>query len=237
MHTPQTAVTLYPGQYWRQYPETFDRILLDAPCSGEGTLYKGTDAVKNWHIKSIKKIAELQKKLLQAALIALKTGGEMVYSTCSLNDKENEDMITFIEEKYGDAIEVCYQKKFWPHIDHTGGFFMVKIRKKSSIHTKDTFHTKNTNEKILPFHRKITGWNTQDDIKLYTHEQRILAVKNSENVAPILRNIYCMRFGETIGYLDSGKFTPTARAFRDILPEIYTRVDIDDTLMIDTYLR
>lgn len=40
MGTPNVGVTLYPGQYWKHVPETFDRILLDAPCSGEGTLYK-----------------------------------------------------------------------------------------------------------------------------------------------------------------------------------------------------
>lgn len=90
MGTPSIAITLYPGQQWRHYEEVFDRILLDAPCSGEGTLYKGTDAVRNWHIKSIKQIASLQKKLIQSALQALKVGGEMVYSTCALNDKENE---------------------------------------------------------------------------------------------------------------------------------------------------
>ncbi len=72
MGTPNVGITLYPGQWWRRLSEVFDRILLDAPCSGEGTLYKGTDALKNWHIKSIKQIATLQKKLIESALAALK---------------------------------------------------------------------------------------------------------------------------------------------------------------------
>ena len=90
MGSANIGVTLYPGQYFRHTPEVFDRILLDAPCSGEGTLYKGTEATKHWHIKNIKTIARLQEKLIEAALIALKVGGEMVYSTCSLNLLENE---------------------------------------------------------------------------------------------------------------------------------------------------
>jgi 16S rRNA C967 or C1407 C5-methylase (RsmB/RsmF family) len=72
MNTPNVGITLYPGQQWRQYREVFDRILLDAPCSGEGTLFKGTDAAKHWHIKNIKTIARLQEKLLDSAVHALK---------------------------------------------------------------------------------------------------------------------------------------------------------------------
>jgi 16S rRNA (cytosine1407-C5)-methyltransferase len=74
MGSANIGVTLYPGQYFTKTPETFDRILLDAPCSGEGTLYKGTDATKHWHIKNIKTIARLQEKLIHAAIIALKVG-------------------------------------------------------------------------------------------------------------------------------------------------------------------
>ena len=72
MGSVNIGVTLYPGQYFRHTPEVFDRILLDAPCSGEGTLYKGTDATKHWHIKNIKTIARLQEKLLDASIVALK---------------------------------------------------------------------------------------------------------------------------------------------------------------------
>lgn len=133
MGSANIGVTLYPGQYFRHTPETFDRILLDAPCSGEGTLYKGTDATKHWHIKNIKTIARLQEKLLDAAIIALKVGGEMVYSTCSMNQLENEGVLEAIMKKYPDTFEVIFEKHFWPHIDHTGGFFVAKIRKYASI--------------------------------------------------------------------------------------------------------
>ena len=77
----------------------------------------------------------LQKKLIVSALTALKVGGEMVYSTCALNDLENEGILAYISEKYGEKIEIIFQKKFWPHIDQTGGFFMAKIVKKHQSST------------------------------------------------------------------------------------------------------
>ncbi len=93
-------MTLYPGQWWSRLPETFDRILLDAPCSGEGTAFRGGDVLKHWHLKSIKSIARLQTQLLESALIALRIGGEMVYSTCTLNEYEDEGVLQAMVEKY-----------------------------------------------------------------------------------------------------------------------------------------
>ena len=65
-------VTNYDGRFLSNYPEIFDKILLDAPCSGEGTAYKTDDALKYWNIKNIRRIAKLQAQLLESALIALK---------------------------------------------------------------------------------------------------------------------------------------------------------------------
>lgn len=90
MGSVHSGVTLYPGQFFARTPEMFDRVLLDAPCSGEGTLYKGTDATKHWHKKNILNIARLQERLIESAFLALKTTGEMIYSTCSMNRIENE---------------------------------------------------------------------------------------------------------------------------------------------------
>lgn len=86
----RTIITNYDGGFYSNLPETFDRILLDAPCSGEGIGFKESQTVKYWNLKNIYKIARLQTKLLDAAFRALKTGGEMLYSTCTLNKIENE---------------------------------------------------------------------------------------------------------------------------------------------------
>lgn len=237
MHSPNIAVTLYPGQQWKHFPEIFDKILLDAPCSGEWTLYKWTDAAKNWHLKSIKQISNLQKKLIQSALTALKVWWEMVYSTCALNDIENEWIIKFIKEKYNDKIEIIYEKKFWPHIDKTWWFFMAKIIKKSKIEIRNNENPKNYNSDIRKYRKKLKWFETKENIELFSHKNKILAVKNVENIEKLLDKMYFMRFGEVIWTIENDKFEPNARSYRDLDTQEINIIDIDNDMDIDNYLR
>lgn len=74
-----------------KYPETFDKILLDTPCSGEGRFIVNSVATyRDWSTKKVKELSKLQKKLFASAYKALKPNGIMVYSTCTLNQEENE---------------------------------------------------------------------------------------------------------------------------------------------------
>lgn len=74
-----------------KYPETFDKILLDTPCSGEGRFIVNSVATyRDWSPKKVKELSKLQKKLFASAYKALKPNGIMVYSTCTLNQEENE---------------------------------------------------------------------------------------------------------------------------------------------------
>lgn len=106
MGASNVLITNYDGKNFKNYEEFFDKILLDAPCSGEWTAFKTDDALKWWNEKNIENIARLQKQLLESALISLKVWGEMVYSTCTLNQMENEDVIKSAIEKYGSAVEI-----------------------------------------------------------------------------------------------------------------------------------
>ena len=80
----------------------FDRVLLDAPCSGEGrfTMYN-VQSYKTWSAKTVQELSKLQKKLLKSAYIALKTGGTLVYSTCTLNKEENEKVLDWAIKELG----------------------------------------------------------------------------------------------------------------------------------------
>lgn len=76
------------------YKEQFDKVLLDAPCSGEGrfTIYN-VQSYKQWSMKTVNELVKTQKKLFKSAYEALKPGGTLVYSTCTLNKLENERII------------------------------------------------------------------------------------------------------------------------------------------------
>lgn len=110
------------------YPEkTFDCILLDAPCSGFGVLKRKPEI--KYHDSSIMDgLVSLQALLLENAYYLLKNDGTMVYSTCTINKKENELMIQKFIEKHPD-MEVVKQRTILNYEYHTDGFFMCKMKK------------------------------------------------------------------------------------------------------------
>src|SRR3989344_3852146 len=132
----------------------FDKILLDAPCSGTGTIRKSLKTISIWNASMITKLAREQKELIEVAFQNLKPGGEMVYSTCSLEPEENEGVVSFLLEKYENAeivkvvlpglklspvvMEFKKEKyhpavkhaiRIWPQDNDTEGFFVCKIKK------------------------------------------------------------------------------------------------------------
>lgn len=88
----------------QKYPEYFDKILLDAPCSAEARFVDGEPATYGyWKEKKVKEMASIQRQLLSSAWNALKPGGILVYSTCTFSPEENELQITKFMEKVGDC--------------------------------------------------------------------------------------------------------------------------------------
>lgn len=231
-------VTLYPGQYFAREAEVFDRILLDAPCSGEGTAFRGGDVLGNWHIKNVKKIAHLQEKLLESALIALKIWGEMIYSTCTLNTLEDEEVIESMESKYPWTFEILFQKKWWPHIDGTGWFFVTKIRKTGTIEAKSSSIWEKSNEEISRL--KDLQWLPASDrmwrdIVYYRFRDKILSTLSHPDIEYIRKKYYFMRLGEEVARID-GWYILSSTAGRN-LDIILPRTDIDDEVTLDAYLR
>lgn len=83
------------------FPEAFDRVLLDAPCSGEGTIaMKEPRTYRGWNKTIVRRHSKLQKELLESGINALKPGGILVYSTCTISPEENEEVIDEIINKY-----------------------------------------------------------------------------------------------------------------------------------------
>lgn len=145
-----TALSQFDGRVFGGWlPEQFDAVLIDAPCSGEGIIRKDADAMKNWSKQAIQEMASVQRDLIVSAFQALKPGGSMVYSTCTLSREENHDICHYLTEQFGDAVEfISLEKLFpgaeqavsaegflhiFPQIYDCEGFFVAKIRKLSSV--------------------------------------------------------------------------------------------------------
>lgn len=108
--------------------ETFDHVLLDAPCSGFGVIGRKPE-IKYQAPGSMDEIITLQCQLLGVAYQMLKHGGTMVYSTCTLNKKENQLQINAFINKYPD-MEIEEERLILPHEYHSDGFYMCKLRKR-----------------------------------------------------------------------------------------------------------
>lgn len=96
------------------FPSFFDKILVDAPCSGEGMFRKDEAAIAEWSPEHVKMCAERQRMILEQAVLMLKPGGTLVYSTCTFSAEENESVIGgFLEEHPEFSIEEAVQEKFF----------------------------------------------------------------------------------------------------------------------------
>ena len=159
------GVTCQQGE-WFGYamPETFDAVLLDAPCSMQGLRSSASHASRPISENEIAALAERQENLLVSALQSVKVGGEVVYSTCTLSPQENEGVLSAVLERYPGSISVVDIKdklpriaggiseaagkkladgveraaRLWPHIFDTAGFFCAKLVKTGRIPSPET---------------------------------------------------------------------------------------------------
>ncbi len=89
-----------PADLARRFPSYFDRIIVDAPCSGEGMFRKEEAAIPNWSLDNVLLCAARQKEILASAFEMLKVGGTLVYSTCTFAKEENEDNVAWLKEEF-----------------------------------------------------------------------------------------------------------------------------------------
>jgi 16S rRNA (cytosine1407-C5)-methyltransferase len=96
-----TQTLTFPGQaLWKKYPNFFDSVLVDAPCTMEGRFStKDPQSFADWKPKKVKLLSKLQKYLLWSAFSATKPGGTIIYSTCTLEPEENEVVVDWLLQK------------------------------------------------------------------------------------------------------------------------------------------
>ncbi len=94
------VVSEAPNKLVEYFPEYFDKILIDAPCSGEGMFRKSSSIIKNWEQYGVDYYNKLQKEIILFAAKMLKPGGYMLYSTCTFSPEENEGTISYLMEQF-----------------------------------------------------------------------------------------------------------------------------------------
>lgn len=108
----------------------FDRILVDAPCTGFGVIRRKPDLKWAKTKKDIKEIAHLQYRILEKVAPLLKSGGQLVYSTCTLEKEENQDVLDHFLKKQPSFEQLAGQtQQILPHDFGADGFFMSKLKK------------------------------------------------------------------------------------------------------------
>lgn len=111
----------------RQLPDYFDKVLVDAPCSGEGMMKKHAAALEGWSMDNIHLCAARQKEIVPYAISALKPGGEMVYSTCTYAPEENEQMVAWILENFPEMEQLDPEVDFGRHGIPTPGMDETRV--------------------------------------------------------------------------------------------------------------
>lgn len=112
------------------FDKLFDKILIDAPCSNTGVLAKRPDARWNRSLEDVKNLSDIQYEILENISKYLKTGGVMVYSTCSIEKEENIEVVErFVAKNPDFKLDKSKTKQFLPCNDGIEGFFIAKIIK------------------------------------------------------------------------------------------------------------
>ncbi|MDU2241806.1 MAG: RsmB/NOP family class I SAM-dependent RNA methyltransferase [Paenibacillus sp.] len=111
-----------------RFPLAFDRIMLDAPCSGEGMFRKDPEAIREWSPEAVELCAARQWDILQDAVAMLKPGGRLAYSTCTFNRRENEDTIVRLLAAYP-FLRLIAEKRIWPHREQGEGHYVALIER------------------------------------------------------------------------------------------------------------
>ncbi len=178
------------GQWFsRHMTGRFDRVLIDAPCTAQGTLRKDSTALEYCSADNIGKMSRLQVELLEAAIHATKVGGRIVYSTCTLTPEENESVIETIMNKFGDQVtmldpmpDILKQAKadsllvqknigikktfpayrLWPQTYDTEGFFCAVLQKNAPTRDADRMEMRDRFEREV---RRIDQKKWRENLK------------------------------------------------------------------------
>lgn len=228
---PSVVVTRGDTASFRRLKESFDIIIADVPCSGEGMMRKDEDAVAQWSPGLIRECTDRQWEIVGNLWSALKPGGTLVYSTCTFNRSENEEMVERIIEEFGaESVDIkidpewgiapgidtearCY--RFMPGKVRGEGLFVAVVRKPGeSRPEKATRSTdrKNKNKNKIPTD-EAAAWlspTARDEFEIYAEDDRI-------NAFPKLHIDFLKKIKKEIDVIHEGILLGTVKG-RYIIP-------------------
>jgi len=219
-----------PERLARHFPNYFDKILVDAPCSGEGMFRKDSDAVLAWDKNKAARMAAIQADILENAAQMLTPGGVLAYSTCTFNPVENEDVIwNFLERNenfYTIPIRHAdfgvspadeglrlehpnpHATRIWPHRQRGEGHF-VALLQKAGIKSNDSqivgrFASSFDGKFYREFCKKYLKSHVQGEV--YAHRDGLFALPAE---CPSVTGLHVVRLGLFLGSLQKQRFTPS----------------------------
>ena len=218
-----TIVTnIDPMRFTKQFQEAFDKIVLDAPCSGEGMFRKLEQAIDTWSEEKVLECAHIQKNLLKGAYDMLKQGGMVIYSTCTYSYEENEAMVHYAVDELGfellplnksnglcpgvdlDEVVRCY-----PHHYRGEGHFIALLKKPGNSPRKQVRTIKpSVNLADLKVLKAFYQENLNKKVPSYIIENNghLYAVKKN---FPELKGIRVLRNGLYLGEVRKNRFIPS----------------------------
>lgn len=212
----------HPDTLCERLANQFDRVLVDAPCSGEGMFRKNQEAQTEWSEEHVKSCAERQLNILNSAKKALKSGGVLVYSTCTFSVEENEEVITrFLDENPDFELEdsgvnfgrpaLDYARRIFP-MDGGEGHFAARLCKKGeNVKTKiPDVSSDKVDKEILDFYDSLF-YNCPfgDNIKVVKDKIIILPKKFSFDT----KGLSVLRAGIILGEILKNRIEPHHSAF------------------------
>jgi NOL1/NOP2/fmu family ribosome biogenesis protein len=245
---------------WGSY---FDRVLVDAPCSGEGMFRKNPDAMLEWSEASVIACSNRQTEILKSAAQLLKPGGTMVYSTCTFSKKENEEVIERFLEKHTEfeLVDIFdarpspmdwgfdrgfddngFTARLWAHRLRGEGHFIAKLRKNS---IDDTSSELELEAFAQPFKAKLERKSWLEFQEQFAVPDKNFAVFRGEvqliaDETPSLETLKVVRAGVPMAEVKSGRLEPhhaLSHWFaRDVLDVPVLDLELDDP-RVQTFLR
>lgn len=201
----------------------FDKVVIDAPCSGQGMFRKDEVAIKDWSYAKVLECQSIQREIIRDGYDMLKNGGILVYSTCTFAKEENETVINEFIEEYENA-KLIEMDRVWPHKVKGEGHFVAKIQKleDEDCSTKE-LKTKRLDKELKDyrdFEKKFLNINMGDKFDI-RGENLYLMPQDS----PDTKKLKVLRYGLHLGVLKKNRFEPSHALSHYLKPEDVKNVE------------